>query len=241
MEALVLRLEAPLMSFGGPMVDNYGVVQTFPAVSLLTGLIGNALGIDHREPERLTRLQDRIRFAVRLDRPGEPVVDYQTVDLGQDHMQGTGWTTWEEPEERGGGSAKEMTHIRYRHYRADAMVTVILALDPVGEQPGLEELAAAFKSPARPLFIGRKACIPATPILAGHITAPSFLKALRIVARAPGSTVERPDAQWPIDEDALPGSRIVSLTDERDWVNQIHAGERFVRQGQIELAGEAHG
>lgn len=240
MDALVLRLEAPLMSFGGPMVDNYGVVQKFPAISLLTGLIANAFGVDHREAESLNRLQDRIRFASRLDRPGEPIVDYQTVDLGQEHLQGTGWTTWGEPEERGGGSAKETTHIRYRHYRADAAMTVVLALDPADEQPDLDEVRIALASPARPLFIGRKACIPSTPILAGRITAASLLEALRRVPMVPMSPITRPDAQWPVDEEALPGSRIVSVTDERDWANQIHSGERFVRQGEIELAGGGH-
>ena len=47
-DALILRFDAPLMSFGGPMVDHNGVVQDFPPTSLLTGLIGNALGYEHR-------------------------------------------------------------------------------------------------------------------------------------------------------------------------------------------------
>ena len=43
-DALLLRLDAPLMSFGAPMVDSNGVIQEFPALSMLTGLLGNALG-----------------------------------------------------------------------------------------------------------------------------------------------------------------------------------------------------
>jgi len=47
MKALVLRLDAPMMSFGGVMVDQHGVIDRFPGVALLTGLIANALGWHH--------------------------------------------------------------------------------------------------------------------------------------------------------------------------------------------------
>ena len=48
---LALRLEAPLMSFGGVLVDNRGVTEPFPTRSMLAGLIANALGHDHRDFE----------------------------------------------------------------------------------------------------------------------------------------------------------------------------------------------
>ncbi len=32
------------MSFGGEIVDNFGVTRRFPSASMLTGLIANALG-----------------------------------------------------------------------------------------------------------------------------------------------------------------------------------------------------
>ena len=44
MEHLILRLEAPLMAFGGETIDNLGVVRRFPSASMLTGLLANALG-----------------------------------------------------------------------------------------------------------------------------------------------------------------------------------------------------
>jgi CRISPR-associated Cas5-like protein len=42
---LLLRLEAPLMSFGGVAIDYRGVTRTFPGCAMLTGLITNALGM----------------------------------------------------------------------------------------------------------------------------------------------------------------------------------------------------
>ena len=44
MRHLVLTLESPLMAFGGETIDNLGVIRPFPAASMLTGLLANALG-----------------------------------------------------------------------------------------------------------------------------------------------------------------------------------------------------
>ena len=41
---LVLRLASPLIAFGGEAIDNLGVIRDFPALSMLTGLLANALG-----------------------------------------------------------------------------------------------------------------------------------------------------------------------------------------------------
>ena len=93
--ALVLRFDAPLISFGAPMVDQNGVIQQMPALSMLTGLLGNALGLTHGDHGRLERLQERIRFGSRIDCAGEAISDYQIVDLGQPWMnvKANGWTT----------------------------------------------------------------------------------------------------------------------------------------------------
>ena len=153
MEVLLLRLEAPLMAFGGPIVDNYGVIQSFPAVSMLTGLLGNALGWEHGDGAALNRLQSRIRFAARLDRPGERIIDYQTVDLGQEFygriLVGRRGGS-ERPAEA--GASRTGTHIRYRHYRADACATVALTLNSEEAELTVARLEHALMIPARPLF-----------------------------------------------------------------------------------------
>src|SRR4051812_36428554 len=92
-EFLLLRLEAPLMAFGGPMVDQIGRTRAFPGQAQVAGLLGNALGYRHQDADALEALQRRLLFAAALLRPGEPLRDYHTVDLGQPHLTGTGWTT----------------------------------------------------------------------------------------------------------------------------------------------------
>ncbi|MBZ0116483.1 MAG: type I-E CRISPR-associated protein Cas5/CasD, partial [Sandaracinaceae bacterium] len=156
---LLLRLDAPLMSFGGTVVDARNVTDDFPARSMITGLCGNALGYDHRDVRELARLQERVRIGARRDREPERIVDFQTVDLGQPFLL-EGWTTDGRVEGREGGSAGTGTHIRLRHYLADGVYTVALTLVPADEPPALDDLSRALDEPARPLFIGRKCCLP---------------------------------------------------------------------------------
>jgi CRISPR system Cascade subunit CasD len=242
-EILLLRLEAPLMSFGGIVVDARGVTEPCPTRSMLAGLLANALGFDHRDAPALNRLQDRLRHAARRDRPGSPLIDFQTVDLGQPFLAAA-WTTRGIPVSRRGGSAGTSTHIRRRHYWADAIFTVALDLDPAGERPGIDLCAAALAEPERPLFLGRKPCLPSAPLLLGTARAESLLAALRQAPLAPRATAGPWQAWWPeTDEPAPPAGsgRLLPLYDQRDWVNQIHTGRRFVWEGTLPAAAPEGG
>ncbi len=226
------------MSFGAPMVDYRGVIQPYPALSMLCGMLGNALGYHHRETDRLQRLQERIRYACRRDAPGRRLRDYQTVDLGQEFMRDDhAWTTRGELERRKGGSASTGTHIRLRDYWADAACTVALSLEPPEERPRLEELEHALHRPERPLFIGRKCCLPAARLLMGRTEEPRLTDALRsapLPEWAEGRS--QADAWWPSRPDAEePEAMQRPVTDARDWANQIHVGERWIAQGKIQL------
>jgi CRISPR system Cascade subunit CasD len=236
-KVLVLRFDAPLMSFGSPVVDQNGFVQPFPALSMLTGLLANALGWDHRDVEKLELLQERLRFASRLDRVGYPLRDYQTVDLGQDWMlpEKWGWTTRGRIATRAGASS-DMTHQRYRDYRADSLCTVALTL--VGEaSPSIDEVTQALREPMRPLFIGRKCCLPAAPILVDVIEGISLVSVLASTPRGPRADRGLLRASW-WEGDARDGavgeSGIVPVTDERDWRNRVHVGRRLMRKGHVD-------
>jgi CRISPR system Cascade subunit CasD len=235
-KALVLRLDAPLISFGGPMVDQNGIIQTFPGLSMLSGLLANALGWDRRDYEKLGRLQERVRFAARVDRPGEALLDYQTVDLGADWMrpETSGWTTRGRIAARGGASA-EGTHQRYRHYRADSVHTVVLTL--LGDEPpSLDDVAQALREPARPLFIGRKCCLPAAPLLLEVLEADSLVSVLATMPRAHRADRGLLRVAWWEGDDATAAigeSRVVAVSDEREWRNGVHVGRRLVREGHV--------
>ena len=239
-DIMILRFDAPMVSFGGVLVDAYGVTRDFPSCSMLTGLLGNALGMDHRDADRLEALQRRLIYAVRCDVPGEILRDYQTVDLSQPFLK-QGWTTRGTVQGRVGAEATRTgTHIRYRDYIANSVYTVALTLVPESAAPDLHRIEEALRDPARPLFIGRKPCLPAAPLLAariqaevkreGFVDSPLTLRQTLIdfpaVSRAAGEGRFRIwyPAAGPHEIGALP------LTDHRDWRNQIHVGRRFYKE-----------
>lgn len=224
MRALILRLDAPLMSFGDVAIDEIRPTRPLPTRSMLTGLLANALGYDHREVAAIAGLQDRLRFAARLDRPGRRLVDFQTAEIAKrDPM----WTTRGAPAERAGGEGSYSGPVlRYRHYLADALVTVALTLDPADEPPDLEALGAALRRPERPLFLGRKGCLPAAPLLDRIVDdAPSLAGALALV---PPRRAAADAAGWLVETEDAPGEpperRVLQVADRRDWRQGFHTG-----------------
>jgi CRISPR system Cascade subunit CasD len=250
MKSLILRFDAPMLSFGGTVVDANSVTDDMPSRSMITGLLANALGYDYRDIDLLGRLQERLRVAARRDVPGTRIVDFQTVDLGQEFLSG-GWTTSGRAEGREGGSAGSGTHIRYRHYIADAIYTVAVTLEHSEEAPTLEMLDAALAEPARPLFIGRKACLPSTPISRGIVHVSSLLDALREAPLGRRGRLKRDDSGVPrkclVRVPRGGGAAEIdwaerAITEDRDWPNQIHVGrsivlEAFVECGQSQMGG----
>jgi CRISPR system Cascade subunit CasD len=194
MDVVLLRFDAPLMSFGNVVVDQHNKTDPLPYRAMLTGLLANALGLTRRQVAQIAALQGRIRYAARRDRRGSIIIDYQTVDFDPEGaMAGDlGWTTRGRLEERRGGEASEGTHIRFRHYLADAVVTVALTLVPAGEEPSLRNVSDALKAPARPLFLGRKCCLPSGPVWLGETETTSLRGALEQTPRAAGLRAEDP-------------------------------------------------
>jgi CRISPR system Cascade subunit CasD len=232
---LILRLEAPLLAFGGVAIDHVGVTRDFPALSMLTGLFANALGWRRTQWPEHQALQDRLIFAARRDFEdgAELLTDVQNARLEKTDK---GWTTRGEPEGRDGASYGA-PHRRRRDYHMDARVLVALRLAPEAEAPKLDALASALVHPARPLFIGRKPCLPSAPLLfRADVVAPDAWTALKR-ATADGGGQERPmRAIWPLAEGPQNGAevfRIVDLPDARNWRTGLHGGSRKIVEGEI--------
>lgn len=247
MRVLLLRFDAPLMSFGDVRVDARGPIRDHPGLGQLTGLFGNALGWDHADAELLAQLQGRLLLASRCDRNGERRTDYQTVDLGQDFMLQPGWTTRGAVESRKGGTASEGTHIRKRDFHCGRIQTVAVALLSADETPTVDDLATALDAPARPLFLGRKPCLPSGRLNLGVVDAQSLTAALMQAPAwhhrhaQPSPTPSDWEAWWP--EDPMvpppPHTRLVAVVDARDWRGQVVVGRRLIRYGKLTSAATA--
>jgi CRISPR system Cascade subunit CasD len=232
---LLIRLSSPLIAFGGETIDNLGVIRDFPALSMVTGLIANALGWDRGDDLLHNRLQMRLRMGARLEAPGSRLTDFQTAQLGADDKA---WTTRGTVEERRGGAASyDSPHLRFRDYHADLTALLAVRLQPSDEAPTLDDVAHALDRPQRPLFIGRKPCLPVGRMVAGWVEADSVLQALQLAPFAGAGSGLR--AQWPDGEGQLPGDRSLDLCDERNWTSGLHGGWRPVREGLILNAGGA--
>jgi CRISPR system Cascade subunit CasD len=241
-EHLILRLEAPLQAWGDVALDPRRPTRTFPSRSALAGLLANALGWRYRDAEHITALQDSLRYAVREDRPPVLLRDFQTADL---ERETTGWTRWG-MESRAKGLG---THILEKYYLADGAFTVALALSDASgslagrEVPALDEMEAALRRPARPLFLGRKGCPPATPLLgrpgASRVETPTPVDAL---LRVPLATGDRQDWErragrrlrlWYDPADGVPGGleepqEVQDVWDRRDFHSNRFGGARQV-------------
>ena len=263
---IIMNLEAPLMAFGGETVDNLGVIRRFPAASMLTGIFANALGWRRIEREKHQDLQDRLIFAARIEREpagGLSMQDFQTAQLGRNDR---GWTTRGVPEGRAGGAnTYNAPHLRYRDYFADMRVTVALRLRDTADSDALtlDDLAHALREPKRPLFIGRKPCLPSTYLFVEFTHGDTALAALLnttdddsySLAQAGIDPTEptagtayaqfpriRGDRQeglrhiWPDAEgvEDITPNRSYMLTDERNWRSGLHGGGRLVHEGSVD-------
>jgi len=218
-----------MMAFGGVAIDNLGITDELPSASLLTGLLANALGFKRSDTKRLQKLQARLHYIVRVDRQGEVLQDFQTAQLAKNDKS---WTTHGVPVGRDGGAkAYESPHIRYRQYYADASLLVGIHLDPESDSPTPVECAAALASPIRPLFIGRKPCLPSEPLLVDLIEAVALVEALEHV---PLRESDHSAPVWVYEQREGGSSEgdLVRLAGRRDWANDIHQGTEYWQRSQ---------
>lgn len=142
--SLALCFDAPMQSWG---VDSRFVVRdtaTEPTKSGVVGLLAAALGVQRDDETAIAELA-RLRMGVRVDREGIIERDYHT--------------TQNVPTTEGRG---HRTVVSNRYYLADALFLVVLEGDPTL----LTKLHEAVERPRWPLFFGRKAFVPARPLIA---------------------------------------------------------------------------
>lgn len=150
--ALVLRFVASLQSWGERAIGrDIRDTALFPTKSGVVGLLGCALGIERGNKE-LVALSASLQMAVRADRPGRIVEDFQTARanvMGRANGAKTKKT-----------KSVSNTVIIRRSYLEDSAFTVFL----FGEKMLLERLALALQQPKWTLYLGRKSCVPSVPI-----------------------------------------------------------------------------
>lgn len=167
---LIFTLAAPLMAFGDVAPGERRVSAARPGHGALTGLIAAALGLARDDP-RQDALARSLAFAVRVDAPGVPLVDYHTTQTTPARRNRRFTTRRAElalPKE------ELNTILSQRAYLTDAAFT-IAAIGTEGEAPFTwEAIAQALVRPGFVLHAGRKACPLALPPSARIVDAPDL-------------------------------------------------------------------
>ena len=139
MATLLLRLNAPLQSWGTRSLFDDRGTDYYPSKSGVIGLIAAALGRKRTESvEDLTEL----KFGVRIDNQGTIIEDFQITNMGE----------------------KLNCNLSKHKYLSDA--TFLIGLESEKEDL-LENIRKAIDNPKFSLFLGRRACPPSFPINLG--------------------------------------------------------------------------
>jgi CRISPR system Cascade subunit CasD len=237
MKILILKLEGPLVSFGDVAVDEIRPTAHHPFKSMIVGLLGNALGYRRTDPVSLERLQAGFSMASRIDRPARVMTDYQTVWIGADESSRPSFV-------KKGGWTSRPVHVRssgddtmqvYRDYLVDTSVTIALSFF---EPELFEGVADKLKRPERPLFLGRKSCLPSRPVFEGVVEAGSLIEALQRYALTEGiDSKNKVACRTEAFEKSLIGGdcRQLSVRDIKNWANNYHSTNRQVVDCMIEV------
>jgi CRISPR system Cascade subunit CasD len=138
MNTLLLRLAAPLQSWGADSKFERRTTMREPTKSGVIGMIAAALG---RGRDDDIKDLAALGFGVRIDQPGQMLKDFHTAQvLKEKHPR-----------------------ITDRYYLSDAIFLVALE----GEGRLLREIEQALLNPVFPLYLGRRSCPPTGKLVLG--------------------------------------------------------------------------
>ena len=142
---ITFRLEGVLQSWGDHSKLNYRDTSDFPTKSGVMGLLACAMGLKRDDP-KIPAMCSELTMAVRADRKGTIMVDYQNIGKT---LQSDGRIT-------------DRTLQTWRNYLQDASFFVVLE----GEENLLDEIKMSLEQPAWVPYLGRKSCPSNIPIIA---------------------------------------------------------------------------
>jgi CRISPR system Cascade subunit CasD len=149
---MLLRLAGPMQSWGEHSTFSERDTGAYPTRSGMIGMFAAAMG--RRRGEPIGDLSG-LRFTIRVDRPGYPMMDFHTVGGG---LPSARTVVTAEGKRRSG---KTTTIVSRRHYLADAVFTVAVT----GPEPVVDQVATALTRPVWSPYLGRRSCPAETPLL----------------------------------------------------------------------------
>ncbi|KAA8881881.1 type I-E CRISPR-associated protein Cas5/CasD [Nocardia colli] len=202
--SMVLRLAAPLQSWGGHSEYNRRETAAQPTKSGVVGLLAAAAG--YQRGADLRELV-RLRLGVRVDEPGTLLRDFHTVsDYRGRPLPAAAVNAKGEQRNSTLSGRPKLIHVTKRFYLQDAIFVVAVS----GDRVLLETLRNALRHPVFPLALGRRSCPPTLPLVLdpaeGTLWEGDPMTVLSAVPWQPRAT-----RRWNADRLA-PAYRVLSIT-----------------------------
>ena len=137
MKTVTIKLTAPLQSYGNEANFDRRTSYDYPSKSAVIGLVAAALGYSRRD-SRIKGL-NQLAYAVRVDQPAKPMTDFQIVEWKRNRRK-----------------------LTYRDYLQDAVFMVALGSE---DDAFIDQIDWAIRHPHFQLALGRRANVPAGPII----------------------------------------------------------------------------
>lgn len=166
MDYLVFRLYGPMASWGEAAVGGDRPTALHPSRSAVLGLVAATLGIRRDEADKLEQLYAGLGVAIKSYTDGELARDYHTAQAPSQERKRRFHTRRDELDMP---RHKLNTILSSRDYRTNGYWVVALWLR--AESPhGLESLAQALTRPRFSLYLGRKSCPLAAPMMPTRVS-----------------------------------------------------------------------
>ena len=204
-----MLLTGPLQSWGGPAPGVYErPTDAMPSLSALVGIIANALGRRRHDP--IDDLADGATLTVRADRPGMLLNDYHTVGTAGRYALAAET-----------GRQLKNPVVTNRRYLSDAAFLAVY--EPPNGGISADDVFSALLKPARPLYLGRRSCVPAERI------------PVCVTAESPEAVLRRAKLLRNT-EDRL---TIASVSTDMDYFRAAGSNESVISEETIEVPMEA--
>jgi len=189
MHWLLFELAAPLASFGGTAPGQVRDTELLPSRSAVLGLLAAAQGIERDDVAAQHALGEGLYIAARVN-PGAGLArDYHTAQApGQAALKGRPCRT--RRDELSVPKDDLNTVLSDRYYYSDYAATIGVAC---GSAERLDALGRALRRPRFALYLGRKSCPPAWPIVPHLLQADTWALALSGYEERVGTSLSRFD------------------------------------------------
>lgn len=157
---MVLHLDGVFQSWGNGGTEKLKMTSPFPTKSAVIGLIACALGYTREDKDKISSLSESLKMAVRMDRNGRKIKDFQNVGGGSYSTVEKAGHYAVESQIKGGKKLAHPNKLIDKEYLSDSAFTVVLE----GDIELLEKCEKAIHNPKWTYTLGRYCCIPSVPI-----------------------------------------------------------------------------